>query len=249
MASFAASASAADQNNFTLLSRAGKPIGKASYTIEKAKDGTYKIKSRFSYKLGSSASFMPSEDPSKPAPTAGMITEAEFTADYKAAEDGNFLTGFTQNSVTQMLTSFSPDKVRKTITIDQHQGGVGIGSRTLEAPKPDFALAPDYDPSAIQLLLTTSIAHPHADFIYLLLIPASGTGPKALNNFLYVTLKETGAGAGTLDGKPVTLKHFAVGYHSGKADLYTDEAGTLMQADMGTLAASYVRAKFVLTPQ
>jgi len=37
-------------------------------------------------------------------------------------------------------------------------------------------------------------------------------------------------------------------YHAGKADLYVDDAGNLMQADMGTLSASYIRTKFVLTP-
>ncbi len=54
--------------------------------------------------------------------------------------------------------------------------------------------------------------------------------------------------AGTLDGKPVTLKHYLLGYHTGKpSDLYINDACELMQADITPLKISYIRAKFVLS--
>ena len=239
---------AADANSFALVNRAGRTIGKASYTITKAKDG-YKITTHFQYRGGvSSDPSADSPDPARPG-VGAVITDYQYSGEYKVAEDGNFLSGFTQNSANQIISSFGPNKTRTLVTVGQIQGGVNLGSRDIAMPKPDFLLVPDYDPSAIQVLLTTSAAHPHSDSTYLFLVPASGAGPKALNTPLFVTLQPlTDTPAGTLDGKPVTLKHIQMNYHAGKADLYVDDAGNLMQADMGTLSASYIRTKFVLTP-
>ena len=52
--------------------------------------------------------------------------------------------------------------------------------------------------------------------------------------------------AGTLEGKPLTLKHYRLNYQKAKAELYTDADGKLMEADMGTTSASYVRVKFAM---
>ena len=50
----------------------------------------------------------------------------------------------------------------------------------------------------------------------------------------------------TLDGKPVALKRYALGWNKAKGALYADADGTLMQADIGTINISYIRAKFKL---
>lgn len=241
---------AADANSFALVNHAGRNIGKASYTITKTKDG-YKVTTHFQYRAGISGdATVAADDPTKTTANSGAtVTDYQYSGEYKIADDGSFLSGFTQNSANQILSSFQPNKTRSLVTVGQIQGGVNLGSRDIELPKPWFLLAPDYDPSAIQLLLTAAAAHPHSDSTYLFLVPASGSGPKALNTPLFVTLQPlSDTPAGTLDGKPVTLKHIQMNYHAGKADLYVDDAGNLMQADMGTLSASYIRTKFVLTP-
>src|SRR6202022_1884951 len=51
---------AAAQNNFTITSN-GKPAGKASYSIEKTKDG-YHVKSKVSYHLSPAATAPPDTD-------------------------------------------------------------------------------------------------------------------------------------------------------------------------------------------
>ena len=69
------------------------------------------------------------------------------------------------------------------------QGGVNLGSKSCwRCPSPIFLLAPDYDPSAMQVLLSGALAHPHADHLYLLVVPASGA--MGANNALYVTVAD-----------------------------------------------------------
>ena len=59
--------------------------------------------------------------------------------------------------------------------------------------------------------------------------------------------KEQGSDAhGTLDGKPIDLKHYTLRFHAGDADVYTDTEGKLMEADMKQMSSKYVRVKFAL---
>jgi len=251
-----AAAFAADANTFVLVNASGKTMGKASYTIDKTKDGI-RVRSRFQYRL-SAADIQAASDPDLDSGGggrrgggggAGGLTDAQYTAEYKITADGDFLTGFTQNGDTQMLTSYQPDKKGGNLIIGQVQAGVSGGSRDLALPSPHFLLAPDYDPSVLQVLLTTALTHPHADSTYALVVPA-GANPRARNNALYVTLQPALAisANGTLAGKPVALKHYLLNYHQGHADLYADADGTLMEADLGPLSAKYIRTGFTLAP-
>lgn len=244
--SMAATANAADTNNFTLVHRNGRTMGKASFTISKVKDG-FLVKSRFEYRTGlAAATPLDSADPTRPGDSGAgaIVTENQYTGEYTVSEDGDFLKGFTQNSAAQTITSFQVGKPRTSVSIGQMQGGVNLGSRTVDMPKPDYLVVPDFDPGALQIFLSTAAAHPHADSTYLFLVPASGT--KGGNTAAFVTLQPAPDATGTFDGKPVTLRHLLMNYNKGKADLYTDDKGTLMQADMGPQAASYIRVKFTL---
>jgi len=235
---------AAPANSFNLVSKAGKTIGNASYNITKDKNG-YHIVGKFQYRLGSSVSLSTNTAGSSIG-TGVTYNDGQFTEDFKVSEDGNFLSGYTQNSSDQMMTSFQPSKAGTTVTINQIQGGVGLGSHDLTMPKPNFLVVPDFDPATVQLFLTTALAHPHDDKLYLFLVPA-GSNPRGKEAPAYVTLQlAPDTPSGTLDGKPVALMHYVMGYHTGKADLYADSTGTLMQADMGPLNTSYIRAKFAM---
>lgn len=247
LTSFATLAFAADNNTFIITTRAGKQVGKASYTIDKTKQG-FRVKARYEYRLSAPQPDMPSGDPNSGAPIGAMMTEAQYISEYNVDANGNYISGYTQNASTQIITSFQPDKARSLITIGTMQGGVSGGSNPVPVPSPDFLVAPDYDPSAIQVLLNGSLAHPHADNKYTLVVPASGA-PRQGSKVIYVALQPMPDATGTLDGKPVTLKHYQILFVKTNGNIYTDANGALMQADMGPLAASYVRAKFVLTPQ
>ncbi|HEY5331029.1 MAG TPA: hypothetical protein VIJ79_14170 [Acidobacteriaceae bacterium] len=238
LTAFAATAFA-QANNFQLI-KGGRTVGKASYTIDKTKDGGYKVKARFEYRTGLTAVDI-TPDPSRPGATPGTITDAQMSSEYKVNANGDFLSGFTQNSADQMITSLAPSKTRDVVVIGQMQGGTNLGSRSLPVPKPDFMVAPDYDPSAIQMVLTASLAHPHSDHLYLLVVPGIGNkGTQAM----YINLADPADATGTLNGKPVALKEYPVGWNQTKGVIYTDADGTLMQIDVGPIGASYVRNGF-----
>jgi len=238
----ATAALAADTTNNFVLLRDGKPIGKAYYSIDK-KNG-YHGKAHFNYRLAAAVSL--DNSTSMDSSRGNMVTEGEFLYDYKTDDSGNFLTGYFQNGVTQTITSLQMDKARTTVTIGENQAGVSA-SKSLTMPGADYGLLPDYDPSSVQVFLNAALAHPHADGKYTLIIP--GLSGRGGTGYVYVAFKpEASDASGTLDGKPIALKHYQVQYLKGRADLYTDADGNLMEADMetGTLTANYVRVKFAL---
>jgi hypothetical protein len=178
---------------------------------------------------------------------ASSATEAQYSFEYNTDANGNFLSGYTRDSATQMMSSLQPDKAHTNINISGMQAGQQTGVRTLGLPKPDFLVAPDFDPSAIQMLLTSAAIHPHADSTYLFIVPISpDRGPTATNDADYVILQPVSDAQGTLDGKSITLKHFLLNFHTGSADIYTDADGNLMEAVLTPIHATYVRNKFEL---
>jgi hypothetical protein len=235
---FAATAFA-QANSFQLI-KGGRTVGKASYTIDKVKDGSYKVKGRFEYRTGQLVTDN-SPDPSRPASMGPVVNEAQMSFEYKVDASGNYLSGFMQSGTDQMMTSFSPSKTRDAVVVGQTQGGTSLGSRTLPMPKPDFLVAPDYDPSAIQVVLTGALAHPHADHLYLLVVP--GIGRQATQT-VYINIADPTDATGTLNGKPVALKQYPIGWNKTRGTLYADADGTLMQVDIGPTGASYVRNGF-----
>lgn len=232
----------AQTNSFQLLNKSGRVIGKASYTTSKTKDGGLSIKAKFEYRTGVADATV-STDPNKMGNDGANITDNQLSAEYKVDANGNYLSGFMQNGATQTTTSFSPTKSRDGIDISAIQGGVNLGSRNLAMPKPDFLVAPDYDPSAMQVLLTTILTHPHEDHLYLIAVPGVGRGA---SQPMYIKTADPVDATGKLDGKDVKLKAYQVGWNKGRGFLYADEAGNLMQANIGSINVMYVRNKFVL---
>jgi len=231
----------AQANNFQLV-KGGRTVGKASYTIDKVKDGSYKVKARFEYRTGLTAVDV-TADPSRPEATPATITDAQMSSEYKVDANGNYTSGFTQDSADQMITSLSPSKTRDVVVVAQSQGGTSLGSRSMPMPKPDFMVAPDYDPSAMQVVLTAALAHPHSDHLYLLVVPGIG---KQGTQAMYINIADPTDTTGTLNGKPVALKQYPVGWNKTRGAFYTDADGTLMQVDDGPLNASYIRNGFKL---
>ena len=238
-----ATAAGAQMNSFQLLNRDGRQIGVASYTIEKQKDG-FRVRSKFAYKLGVPVAVDESAEPEK-TPSSNLITEAEMTGEYKLAPDYQLVSGFVQNRATQMITSLTPSKTRDVITVSQMQGGVSGGSQTLPMPKPAFYIAPDFDPGAMQALLLGAIKAPHADHVYLLVIPGMG-GPKGNTQPANIAIGDPTDASGTLDGKPIALKHYDLQWNKAKGELWADADGNLMEVKAGTTRSTYVRVKFAL---
>ena len=148
------------QNNFSITIH-GKPSGKASYTIDKTKDG-FHVKSKVSYRLtptSDDATAVPARGRSSGSAAPGAAKDFQFVGDYKLDADSSFAGGFVNNMVTLVNTSYSLSKSRDELFISQNQVG-GVSLPTIVDLKPDFVFLPDYDPSFFQSLLLQTAARP-----------------------------------------------------------------------------------------
>ena len=231
----------AQANNFTLFStKSDKPVGRATYTVDKVKNGT-RLKSSFQYKLLSAPKV--SDDPDK-RDLGGNVTEAQMSTEFTVDANGNLLGGYSRNGATQMMTNYTPDAARANVTIAQLQAGSSSLPQQLPMPKPDFLVVADFDPGSMQILLNAVLNHPHADHLYLTLNP--GSGARAFPVPLYIAIGDPTTAKGTLDGKPVELKAFPLKWNKASGMLYATEDGQLMQVDAGVANARYIRNKFTL---
>ncbi len=148
------------QNNFSITLH-GKPAGKASYTIDKTKDG-FHVKSKVSYRLtptSDDATAVPARGRSSGSAAPGVAKDFQFVGDYKLDADSSFAGGFINNMITLVNTSYSLSKSRDKLFISQNQVG-GVSLPTIVDLKPDFIFLPDYDPSFFQSLLLQTAARP-----------------------------------------------------------------------------------------
>ncbi len=231
------------QNNFSITIH-GKPAGKASYSIDKTKDG-FHVKSKISYRLTSTsddATAVPARGRSGSA-APGVAKDFQFVGDYKLDANSSFAGGFVNNMVTLVNTSYSLSKSRDKLFISQTQVG-GAGLPTIIDLKPDFVLIPDYDPSIFQSLLLQTAAHPAPKDLYFAVIPGNKAGEDAVPA-LWLTNQPDAHG--TLNGNPITLRHFVLRLYKSQYDIFADDSNTLMLATSTTLSAIYTRDGFVLT--
>jgi hypothetical protein len=260
---------AAESNNFILLSH-GKPCGKASYSLEKTKNG-YKIKSKVNYHLshaagtldndpdpsappvpqpaggGSSGSYAAAPQhggPSSPSMSASSIPgDRQFIQEYKLDGDGTYDGGFMMDMTTQLNTSYTPDKAREKLDVILNSAG----HQQLEDPieiKPNYIFLPNYDPSAMQALLIRATTHPVEKNLYLVVVPGMGKDKDPLPA-LWLTNQPDAHG--TLDGKPVTLHHYILRLYKSEYDIFADDTNNLMMGTSTALSAIYNRDGFVLT--
>ncbi len=219
---------ASTYNNFILVgNQSGKPVGKASYSIQQSKKG-YKFQGHFQYSISSSQT-------------------GQYDISYKLDNTGNFLSANIQDQIAQKTYNFEPNKQRTSIEVSTIQGGSLGNPTTANLPQPDFLMVSIGDPSAIQALMDIVKANPKPQPIYLLLIPMSTINPQ--NRYRLVSVQPDADRSGTLDGKTIALKSFAMRFHTGQAgEIYLDGSGNLMEADIPKFELNYIRKNFTLTP-
>jgi hypothetical protein len=230
------------QNTFTIKTD-NTELGRCSYSFDKTKDG-YKVSSH--YQVRTSAQFQqradrPTGDP-RSGPSAVLVTDLEQTHTYKLDAAYTYAGGEIQSSNPRITYSFKLNRGRTTMEIQGMQDGVQ--SMFSEIPlKPGYVVLPNYDASALQALLYIVAAHPQADGFYYLIVPGVAW---AYRQMVQARLGMAGDTSGTLDGKPVTLRHYNFAFGQSIYDVYADGANTLMEADVQGLQASYIRNGFAL---
>ena len=211
---------AADPNSFDFFVW-GKKVGTTSYTLASSK-GSTKVSSRV-------------DRHDFPVP---------MTEDFRIGSDGLVLSGTVTRPNDQFTAFYNPDKQHSKIDVLPSKKGEPQPAVVWNMPRPDFLIGLMEDSATWQILMDTVMAHPHADNAY----PLLNVGE---NNFTpdrveVGHLSAPDASKGTLDGKPVELRHFVLTLPKGAVDIYVDADGRLMQAEVGSYGYKHVRTNFTL---
>lgn len=99
---------------------------------------------------------------------------------------------------------------------------------------------PDFDPGALQTLLTLAAARNNRDLWAII--------PKNAGSIAPIQLATYADEQGTLDGQPITVHHLIATYAGASTDLFSGPENQLLQAELPQPGFALVRKGFVLTP-
>lgn len=116
----------------------------------------------------------------------------------------------------------------------------GRSSTTTLASHPGAVFLPDFDPGALETLLTLAATQNSRDLWAII--------PKQAGSIQPIQLATYSDEQGTLDGKPVTVHHLVATIAEERTDLFSGPGNQLLQAELPQQGFSLVRKSFVLTP-
>jgi hypothetical protein len=116
----------------------------------------------------------------------------------------------------------------------------GRSSTTRLAEHPSAVFLPDFDPGALETLLSLASAQNGRDLWAII--------PKQAGSVQPVQLATYADEQGTLDGKAVVVHHVIATIGNTQTDLFADSDNRLMQAELPQQGFALVRRGFVLTP-
>jgi hypothetical protein len=116
----------------------------------------------------------------------------------------------------------------------------GRASTTRLAPHSAAVFLPDFDPGALETLLTLAVSGNNRDLWAI--IPKNTGSIEPIQLATYVDEK------GTLDGKPIVVHHLVSTIGGGKTDLFSGPENQLLQAELPQQGFALIRKGFVLTP-
>jgi hypothetical protein len=116
----------------------------------------------------------------------------------------------------------------------------GHSSTTRLAAHPSAVFLPDFDPGALETLLSLAAAQNGRDLWAII--------PKQTGSVQPVQLATYADEQGTLEGKAVVVHHVVATIDNTQTDLFADSDNGLMQAELPQQGFALVRKGFVLTP-
>ncbi len=142
-----------------------------------------------------------------------------------ATVNGSAATAVCKPDDAQLLLNISANGRSTTTRLAAHQGAVFL---------------PDFDPGALETLLTLAVIQNNRDLWAIL--------PKNAGSIEPVTLATYADQQGTLDGKPVVVHHLVATIAGAKTDLFSGPENQLLQAELPQPGFALVRKGFILTP-
>jgi hypothetical protein len=237
-----------DANTFDLILN-GKNFGKDTYTLTKAKSG-YKVQSHIA------------------AITKNLSIDDRETFNF--TDDYTYIDATDSNQDSNVQTTWLPSKDHKDMNIGtSSSGSVSSKVEPLAGANPLLNM-PAFDAGAAQAAILYIVAHP-SDAGYTAWLPGynligmsaragvtnednsivlqTETLPNGPQSFNVQWVKGPDV-TGTLNGAPVKLNSYQMGFGKFRWTFFTDESNTLMQMNVSVLNSSYIRSKFKLdTPK
>jgi hypothetical protein len=154
----------------------------------------------------------------------------------------------------QLSATVNGSAVNVTATPDAAQillnvSANGKSSTARLALHPDAVFLPDFDPGALETLLTLGVAHNNRGLWAI--IPKqtrAADGSTQAGSIHSVVLATYADEKGTLDGKAVAVHHQVMTIAGAKSDLFSGPENQLLQAELPQQGFALVRKGFVLTP-
>ena len=142
-----------------------------------------------------------------------------------ATVNGSAVNVTARPEAAQLLMNISANGRSNTTLLDTHPGSVFL---------------PDFDPGALETLLTLATEHNNRGVWAIV--------PKQAGSVDAVTLTTYADQQGTLDGKPIAVHHLEATIGGTKTDLFSGPESQLLQAELPQEGFALVRKGFVLNP-
>jgi hypothetical protein len=126
---------------------------------------------------------------------------------------------------TQLLMNISANGRSSTTRLDGHSAAVFL---------------PDFDPGALETVLTLAVANNNRDLWAIL--------PKQAGSIEPIQLATYADEHGTFDGKPITVHHLVATVAEADTHIFSGPENQLLQAELPQEGFALVRRGFVLTP-
>lgn len=200
-----------------IVSQNGKQVGTASFRFTAKADG-YDSSSLVNVQMqGLDYSLSKTEELSSANDLRHVLLSATV--------NGSAVSVTARPDIAQLLINISANGHSSTTLLDRHPGAVFL---------------PDFDPGALETLLTLAARH-NSQGLWAIV-------PKQAGSVEAVTLVTDADQQGTLDGKPVTVHHLVATIAGAKTDLFSGPESQLLQAELPQPGFALVRKGFVLTP-
>ena len=199
------------------VSQHGKPVGTATVTFANGPDGVTTTSVVRVTMQGLNYSISKTEQLSRD----NQIRHVQLSA----TVNGSAVSVVVNTSGGQILMNTSANGRSSTAALAQHDAAVFM---------------PDFDPGALDRLLTQAAAHGGRDLWAVI--------PKGAGSIVPIELSTLADEQGTLDGKPVNVHHLIAVIRGARTDLFAGPANQLLQAELPQQGFALVRNGFVLTP-
>jgi hypothetical protein len=217
---FSAASASAQTAGFD-ISKFGHPVGTASFHFAATKDGYDSTSLVHVSMTGLEYALSKTESLS----AANQLRHVQLSA----IVNGEAVNVTAAPDAAQLLLNVSANGSSSTARLDAHAEAVFL---------------PDFDPGALETLLTLGVSNNNRD-LWAVLPKQSGAAPASVNPIQLATYADE---QGTLDGTPIPVHHLVATIAGATTDIFSGPENQLLQAELPQEGFALIRKGFVLTP-